>query len=63
MPSSSNVSNVNRPVRQAALAGQAKRKQSDKYYRKLDAKFKKDMGTSRDKITKTGSRRKEFHGR
>ena len=63
MPSSTSASNVNRPVRQAALAGQAQRIQSDKYHRQLDKKFQRDMGTSTDEKTKAGKPRQEYYGR
>ncbi len=51
-----------RPKRDAAEEGQAKRRKTAAYYRKLDAKLKDDMAGADQKYTKSGEIRCEYLG-
>tara|TARA_Y100001972_G_scaffold122734_1_gene168806 strand:+ start:632 stop:826 length:195 start_codon:yes stop_codon:yes gene_type:complete len=51
-----------RTKRSAAIRGVNKRRSSEEKFKKLDKTLKKDMGTSKDKITKKGTPRVEFYG-
>ena len=49
--------------RAAGIASAAARQNKDEENRKLDAQLQKDMGTSEDEVTKTGTIRKETLGK